>query len=54
MIETGHLKPPGMFQICLGISWTAGHTGGHDLHAGLLPQNSPWFAFGISLHQSRW
>jgi len=21
MIETGHIKPPGMFQICLGIAW---------------------------------
>ena len=21
LIETGHIKPPGLFQICLGISW---------------------------------
>ena len=23
MIETGHIKPPGMFQLCLGIPWGA-------------------------------
>jgi uncharacterized protein (DUF849 family) len=38
LLETGHVKPPGMFQICLGIAWAQ-------------PATSPWFAFGISLHQ---
>ena len=52
MIETGHIKPPGMFQICLGISWGQPATPEAMTYMrGLLPQNSPWFAFGISLHQ---
>src|SRR6202163_334139 len=52
MIETGHLQPPGMFQICLGISWGQPATPEAMTYMrGLLPQNSPWFAFGISLHQ---
>src|SRR6478672_6620996 len=52
MIETGHIKPPGMFQICLGISWGQPATPEAMTYMrGLLPQNSPWFAFGISLYQ---
>ena len=52
MIETGHIKSPGMFQICLGISWGQPATPEAMTYMrGLLPQNSPWFAFGISLHQ---
>jgi uncharacterized protein (DUF849 family) len=52
MIETGHIKPPGMFQICLGISWGQPATPEAMTYMrGLLPQSSPWFAFGISLHQ---
>src|SRR6266850_5659417 len=52
MIETGHIKAPGMFQICLGISWGQPATPEAMTYMrGLLPQNSPWFAFGISLHQ---
>ena len=52
MIETGHIKPPGMFQICLGdLLGAARHAGGDELYANLLPAGSPWFAFGISLHQ---
>jgi len=52
MIETGHIKPPGMFQICLGISW--GQPASPEAMSymrNLLPAGSPWFAFGISLHQ---
>jgi uncharacterized protein (DUF849 family) len=52
MIETGHIKPPGMFQICLGISW--GQPASPEAMSymrNLLPASSPWFAFGISLHQ---
>jgi uncharacterized protein (DUF849 family) len=51
-IENGYVKPPGMFQICLGISW--GQPATTDAMAymrSLLPPDSPWFAFGISLHQ---
>jgi uncharacterized protein (DUF849 family) len=52
MIETGHIKPPGMFQICLGIAWAQPATPeAMSYMRGLLPQGSPWFAFGISLHQ---
>ena len=52
MIETGHIKAPGMFQICLGISWGQPATPEAMTYMrNLLPQGSPWFAFGISLHQ---
>jgi uncharacterized protein (DUF849 family) len=52
MIETGHIKGPGMFQICLGISWAQPATSEAMTYMrNLLPKDSPWFAFGISLHQ---
>jgi uncharacterized protein (DUF849 family) len=52
LIETGHIKPPGMFQICLGISWAQpASTEAMTYMRNLLPAGSPWFAFGISLHQ---
>jgi uncharacterized protein (DUF849 family) len=52
MIENGHIKPPGMFQICLGISWGQPATPeAMSYMRALLPASSPWFAFGISLHQ---
>ncbi len=52
MIETGHIRPPGLFQICLGIAWGQPATPEAMAYMrGLLPQGSPWFAFGISLHQ---
>ncbi|HEY7247412.1 MAG TPA: 3-keto-5-aminohexanoate cleavage protein [Xanthobacteraceae bacterium] len=52
MIESGHIKPPGMFQICLGISWGQPATPeAMSYMRNLLPASSPWFAFGISLHQ---
>ena len=52
MIETGHIKGPGMFQICLGISWGQPATSEAMTYMrNLLPRDSPWFAFGISLHQ---
>jgi uncharacterized protein (DUF849 family) len=52
MIETGHIKPPGMFQICLGISWAQPATPEAMTYMrSLLPAGAPWFAFGISLHQ---
>jgi uncharacterized protein (DUF849 family) len=51
-IEQGHVKGPGMFQICLGISWGQPATPEAMMYMrNLLPANSPWFAFGISLHQ---
>ncbi|MPZ41423.1 MAG: 3-keto-5-aminohexanoate cleavage protein [Rhizobiales bacterium] len=52
MIETGHIKGPGMFQICLGIAWGQPATPeAMSYMRNLLPPASPWFAFGISLHQ---
>jgi len=52
LIESGHIKPPGMFQICLGISWAQpATTEAMTYMRSLLPAGSPWFAFGISLHQ---
>ena len=52
MVENGHIKPPGMFQICLGISWGQPATPeAMSYMRSLLPADSPWFAFGISLHQ---
>jgi uncharacterized protein (DUF849 family) len=52
MIETGHIKPPGMFQLCLGISWGQPATPEAMTYMrNLLPPGSPWFAFGISLYQ---
>ena len=52
MIETGHIRPPGMFQICLGIAWGQPATPEAMTYMrNLLPTDSPWFAFGISLYQ---
>jgi uncharacterized protein (DUF849 family) len=52
MIETGHIRQPGMFQICLGIAWGQPATPeAMNYMRNLLPKDSPWFAFGISLHQ---
>ncbi len=52
MIETGHIKPPGLFQICLGISWGQPATPEAVAYMrSLLPADCVWFAFGISLHQ---
>ena len=51
-IENGYVKPPGLFQICLGISWgQPATTEAMTYMRSLLPGGSPWFAFGISLHQ---
>jgi uncharacterized protein (DUF849 family) len=52
MIETGHIKGPGMFQLCLGISWGQPATPEAMTYMrNLLPADSVWFAFGISLFQ---
>src|SRR5262245_60041461 len=51
-LEAGYVKPPGMFQICLGISWGQPATPEAMMYMrNLLPAGAPWFAFGISLHQ---
>jgi len=52
MIENGHIRGPGLFQICLGISWGQPATPeAMSYMRGLLPAGCIWFAFGISLHQ---
>jgi len=52
MIETGFIKLPGMFQICLGIAWGQPATPEAMLYMrNLLPPGCIWFAFGISLYQ---
>ncbi|MBO0750983.1 MAG: 3-keto-5-aminohexanoate cleavage protein [Bradyrhizobiaceae bacterium] len=52
MIETGHIRRPGLFQICLGIAWGQPATPEAMAYMhSLLPDEAPWFAFGISLHQ---
>jgi len=52
MIETGFIKPPGMFQICLGIAWGQPASPEAMIYMrNLLPPGCIWFAFGISLHQ---
>ena len=52
LIETGHIKPPGMFQLCLGVAWAQPATPeAMSYMRGLLPAGSPWFAFGVSMHQ---
>ena len=52
LIENGHIKGPGMFQICLGVAWAQPATPeAMSYMRGLLPPESPWFAFGVSMHQ---
>jgi uncharacterized protein (DUF849 family) len=52
LIETGHIKPPGMFQLCLGVAWAQPATAeAMSYMRSLLPAESPWFAFGVSMHQ---
>ncbi|MCC6779186.1 MAG: 3-keto-5-aminohexanoate cleavage protein [Hyphomicrobiales bacterium] len=52
MIEDGHIKAPGMFQICLGVAWAQPATPeAMSYMRALLPAASPWFAFGVSMHQ---
>jgi uncharacterized protein (DUF849 family) len=52
LIETGHIKPPGMFQLCLGVAWAQPATAeAMSYMRSLLPAGSPWFAFGVSMHQ---
>src|SRR5262245_42163260 len=52
MIETGHIKVPSLFQICLGISWGQPATPEAMTYMrSLLPADCTWFAFGISLYQ---
>jgi uncharacterized protein (DUF849 family) len=52
MIETGHIRRPSLFQICLGIAWGQPATSeAMSYMRSLLPPDCTWFAFGISLYQ---
>jgi uncharacterized protein (DUF849 family) len=52
MIETGHIRAPSLFQICLGIAWGQPATPeAMSYMRSLLPADCTWFAFGISLYQ---
>jgi uncharacterized protein (DUF849 family) len=52
MIETGHIRRPSLFQICLGIAWAQPATPeAMSYMRSLLPPDCTWFAFGISLYQ---
>jgi uncharacterized protein (DUF849 family) len=49
MLEKGFLHKPGLFQLCLGISWGApATTEAMCLMRSLLPPDAVWAAFGIS------
>ena len=52
LIDKGFLKLPAMFQLCLGISWTApATTDAMLLMRNMLPKDTVWAAFGISRHE---
>jgi uncharacterized protein (DUF849 family) len=52
LIDNGFLKLPAMFQLCLGISWTApATTDAMLLMRNMLPKDTVWAAFGISRHE---
>jgi uncharacterized protein (DUF849 family) len=48
LLETGAIKPPVFFQICLGIPWGAAATSETMLFMrGMLPKDCVWTGFGI-------
>ncbi len=52
LIDEGLIRSPALFQICLGILWSQPASAEAMLYMrNLLPADSVWFAFGISLHQ---
>lgn len=52
MIEDGDILGPGLFQICLGISWGQPATPEAMTYMrNLLPSGCSWFSFGISRGQ---
>jgi uncharacterized protein (DUF849 family) len=51
-LDSGYVRPPGLFQICLGIRWGQPATPAAMAYMqSLLPAGAPWFAFGISQFQ---
>jgi uncharacterized protein (DUF849 family) len=52
LIEEGHIESPPLFQICLGVRWSAPADVKTLVYMrDLLPKDSIWSAFGISRHQ---
>lgn len=52
LIELGHIDEPPLFQICLGVKWSAPADLKTLLYMkDLLPSNAVWSAFGISRWQ---
>jgi uncharacterized protein (DUF849 family) len=52
MIQTGHIKTPSLFQICLGVNW--GQPATPDaMHymRDILPSGCTWFTFGVAGQQ---
>lgn len=52
LIEQGHIDEPPLFQLCLGVKWSAPADSKTLLYMkDLLPPNAIWSAFGISRWQ---
>lgn len=52
MMADGRLDGPGLFQLCMGVSWGAPATSASLMFlASLLPPDALWFAFGVGRHQ---
>src|SRR5262249_45834182 len=52
LISEGHIESPPLFQICLGIRWSApADVKTLTYMQDLLPKDAIWSAFGISRHQ---
>jgi uncharacterized protein (DUF849 family) len=52
LVEEGHIDNPPMFQLCLGINWTApADAEAMTLMRNQLPKGAIWAAFGISKMQ---
>lgn len=52
MIAAGDIDGPGLFQLCLGVSWGAPATIDSMTYlCRLLPPEAIWFAFGVGRHQ---
>lgn len=52
LMEKSHIDTPALFQICLGVKWSAPADAQTLLYMkSLLPEGAVWSAFGISRHQ---
>ncbi|HKS15494.1 MAG TPA: 3-keto-5-aminohexanoate cleavage protein [Pseudomonas sp.] len=52
MMEDGHIDSPALFQLCLGVKWSAPADARTLVYMrDLLPENATWSAFGVSRFQ---